>query len=269
MISSNNKVNSQSLLVNIVTVVRNAETTIQDTIESVINQSYKNIEYIIIDGNSSDQTVNIIRKFETHISYWISEPDEGIYHAMNKGIAVSAGDIIGILNAGDVYTEDAVERIIKAYTNQKEISVIVGNCKTFLETNSKWLVSSGRFDKLPYKMLPHPSIFVPRSVYKEIGLFDTSFKISADYDFLCRCYQQSINFVHVDQVISIASPRGVSSNYYLTEIEYLKSRLKNHLPLVSSLIRTFFSLATITGHQLLKKLRLWHFIENQRHKSYR
>ncbi|MCT7983619.1 glycosyltransferase [Laspinema sp. A4] len=260
----------QNPLFSIITVVYNADNCLEETIKSVINQNYKNIEYIIIDGGSTDNTLSIIKKYEKQIKVWISEPDNGIYEAMNKGISLCQGEIVGIINAGDTYTSNAISRIVESYQNQSYPSIVVGDCKEFQSFDTQnWLIVSGRLNKLPYKMLPHPSVFVPLSIYKEMGVFNTDFKIAADYEFLCRCYKRSVPFIYVNQIIAIASPRGVSSNYYLTEVEYFKARINNDIPVILSVMNTCWSLVKITVHYLLDYFYIWHFVESWRHGSYR
>lgn len=234
-------------LVTIITVVFNADKILESTIKSVINQSYKNIEYILVDGGSTDSTLEVIRKYEKYIDYWMSEVDNGIYDAMNKGISLSNGSLIGIINAGDTYTEKAIETVIHYYDKKQLSSVYFGDCKLFINQNDSWIIMSGKTRKFPYQMLPHPSTFIPASIYKTYGLFDNSLKIAADYDLLCRLYNKSVPFVYVNKVITTASPPGLSSNYYLANIEALKVRLRHRLPFIKSILISIlgFSKATI------------------------
>ena len=104
-------------LISIITVVKNGEKHLEETIQSVINQNYKNIEYIIIDGDSKDKTISIIKKYEKYISYWKSEKDNGIYEAFNKGMKIANGDLLGFINSDDVYTKNAIELLLKYYYN--------------------------------------------------------------------------------------------------------------------------------------------------------
>ena len=256
---------SQKPLVSIITVVYNAEDCLEPTIKSVLNQTYENIEYIVIDGGSTDRTLSIIKKYEKYISYWQTEPDKGIYDAMNKGIALCKGTLVGIINAGDKYTDDAISSVVS--THQKyPSSILIGSCQVILSTPSQWVIASGSVDRLPYKMIPHPSVFVPLAVYEEQGIFDISFKIAGDYDFVCRCYSNSVGFTEIEEVITIASPRGVSGNYYLTEAEYMKIRMRHKsLSSAYSILLSLRSFFTITIHKILEYLGLWSLVEAQRH----
>jgi glycosyltransferase involved in cell wall biosynthesis len=257
------------VLVSIVTVVYNAENELEETIHSILNQDYDFVEYIIIDGGSTDGTLDIIKKYDKHICFWLSQKDDGIYDAMNKGISLSNGEIIGILNAGDTYVDQAISRVIDCYKNNPE-SIITGNCKCYLENKPYWVVSTGNVEKLPMNMLPHSSIFIPRVIYQKYGLFDCKFLIAADYEYICRCYQEGVSFSFVNSILSIAETRGVSSNYYLTEIEYLRIRLRYRLtPPLKSVIHSLHSFFSITIHKILSGLSLWKYVESIRHGSER
>ena len=255
-------------LVTIITVVFNGEKYLEETILSVLNQTFDNIEYIIVDGSSTDSTLEIISKYENAIDYWISEPDKGIYDAMNKGISLCSGTIIGLINAGDTYTKDAIKTIVKEYNNNP-LRIIVGDCKVMLNQANKWFIRKGDIASLPYNTLPHPPVFVPLAIYKKHGLFDINFKIAGDHDFLCRCYQNEVKFSYVSEVVAISSPPGLSSDYYLTEIETIKVRLRNGLPFLRSVSISAISFLTITAHKILIFLNLWRFIEAWRHGSIR
>ena len=255
-------------LITIITVVFNGEKYLEETILSVLNQTFDNIEYIIVDGGSTDSTLEIISKYEGSIDYWISEPDKGIYDAMNKGISLCSGTIVGLINAGDTYTEDAIKTIVKEHNNNP-LGIIAGDCKVILNQANKWFIQKGEIARLPYKTLPHPSVFVPLAIYKKHGLFDINFKIAGDYDFLCRCYQNEVKFSYVSGVVAISSPPGLSSDYYLAETEFLKIRLRHNLPFLRSVSISAISFLTITAHKVLILLNLWKFIEAWRHGSIR
>ncbi|MGK7933970.1 MAG: glycosyltransferase family 2 protein [Microcystaceae cyanobacterium] len=260
---------SGRILISIITVVYNAEAELEATIQNVINQSYPYIEYIVIDGGSTDKTLEIIRQYEDKIHHWISQPDEGIYDAMNKGIALANGQIIGLINAGDTYTQDALKEVVEVFKSNPD-AIITGNCQFFLEDGNKWMIAQGDYKKIPLQMLPHSSVFVPKDIYQTNGLFDLSFDIAADYDFLCRCYQKQIPFYFRPLVLSSAATRGKSGNYYLTEAEYFKIRLRYQLisPL-RAIFRSTKSFSTITIHILLDKLGLWQWVETYRNQKTR
>ena len=198
--------------ISVVTVCYNAAETIEQTMQSVINQTYENIEYIIIDGGSTDGTVEIIKKYADKIAYWVSEPDKGIYDAMNKGIKVATGEWIGFLNSGDFYLDSNVlSSLIYKSLSYKHPDVIYG----YTVYSFKYGKFVGR--KLPLskfrKTMPfgHPSTFVRTELMKE-SLFDCSYKIAADYNFLYNLYTSNKQFCFVDVIVTdFESETGVSN----------------------------------------------------------
>lgn len=177
-----------SILVSIITVCRNSEATIRTTIESVLHQSYENIEYILIDGASSDGTVDIIRSYEKDFAerdfsyHYISEPDEGIYDAMNKGIHLATGAIVGMINSDDWYEQEAVSVAVKAYRQQPYDLFyadlrIIGDRGSFIKKsrNSNWITS---------RYWNHPTTFIPRRIYDQYQYKNEN--IHDDWDLILR-----------------------------------------------------------------------------------
>ena len=178
--------------ISVITVCRNAENTVEETILSVVNQAYDSIEYIIIDGASTDNTVNIVEKYRDKISYFISEPDSGIYNAMNKGIKVATGDILYFLNANDsLYDNYVLENIVKIYEKNKNIDIVFGDV-LFVdkEKNKSWIRKYNYRDKLFFirDNLCHQVIFYRKKVFYNCGFYDENYKIIADYDFNVRAF---------------------------------------------------------------------------------
>lgn len=262
--------NFEEPLISIITVVYNAADCLQETIESVINQTYQNIQYILIDGKSTDQTLSIIKQYEKYIDYWISESDKGLYDAMNKGISLSDGQLIGILNAGDRYESQTIATLVKQYQKQNQPTIFTGNCCVLSEKRDRYILESGHPQKLPLRMIPHAAIFVNKAVYESQGLFDIKLKIASDFDFLCRCYQSNIAFYFINETLVTTDPRGISGNYYKTEWDYAQVRLRyNLIPFWQTLGLSFYSFISITIHHCLKILGLWHLIEEKRYASSR
>lgn len=261
-----------SPLISIITVVYNAEDSLAATIQSVLQQSYTNIEYIIVDGGSTDQTLSIIKTYEQYLGGWISETDQGLYDAMNKGIALSRGSLIGLLNAGDTYEPNAIARVIAHWQSQNfsQPVIFTGNCYVLSEDRQHYFLESGNPSKLPLKMIPHAAVFVSKSVYESLGLFALSLKIASDFEFLCRCYQAQIPFYFINEVLVTTEPRGVSGNYYKSELDYAKVRLQyGFVSPGKAIALSLYSFISITIHQSLKLLKLWHFIEKRRYASSR
>ena len=205
-------------LVTIITVVFNGEKYLEQTIQSVINQNYDNVEYVIIDGGSTDGTVDIIRKYEDKIDYWVSEPDGGLYYAMNKGIQLATGELIGLINSDDFYNDGTISKVTDQYVNpQKLRSVIIsgaifrtdsqGNIKIRLYTSHKSLE-----EQIEWRMpLHHPATFVSCDVYKTIGAFNTKYKIAGDYDFIYRAFHsRKVKFLIIDDFLTSMRLGGLS-----------------------------------------------------------
>jgi len=203
-----------SILISIITVTYNAGDFIEKTIENVALQTYPNIEYIIVDGGSTDHTVEIIKKHTNVVTRWISEPDKGIYDAMNKGIKMSTGELIGIVNASDYYEPNAIEVMANAYQNHKDCGIFHGNINLLNEDGSFFKLKKPDTDLTHLSngfTLYHPTFFVTRATYEQRGLYDTQFKITADYDFALRCSLACVKFYYVDKVISNFCIGGISS----------------------------------------------------------
>jgi glycosyltransferase involved in cell wall biosynthesis len=196
-------------LISIITVVYNGETYLEKTIQSVINQSYDNVEYIIIDGGSTDGTVEIIKKYENQIDYWVSEPDKGIYDAMNKGLMLSQGNIIGIINADDYYTPEALEKSIECLWKSGS-DYVIGKVQ---KIHSRVMISPiFPLHKKIYQgmMYPHIGALVKREVYEKVGLFNTKYRISADFDMAMRIHTFGFKAGYCNQMMGYVLEGGVS-----------------------------------------------------------
>lgn len=207
--------------VSIITPCLNSAATISQTIESVLSQTYKNIEYIVVDGGSSDGTLDIIKgylpRFQGRMKY-VSEKDKGIYDAMNKGIRLSGGELIGIINSDDFYEPDAVETIV-SHMSADKYQVLYGYCR-LLEGNREMGVLKNSHLDLKNQMIPHPTCFVTRKVYCDFGMFLTVFKIADDYEFMCRLYRSGeVKFIQIRRVLANFRTGGACSNIERTERE--------------------------------------------------
>lgn len=179
--------------ISIITVVYNNEQTIEHAIKSVLAQDYDDIEYVIIDGNSSDDTTSIIKKYQGQIDVFISESDKGLYDAMNKGILASSGDIIGILNSDDLYQDKfVISDIAEQFKVDAKCSILYGDLVYVDQDNVDKIVR--KWKSKPYYpkffehgyVPPHPALFLKREVYEKAGLFDLNFRLAADYEFMIR-----------------------------------------------------------------------------------
>jgi glycosyltransferase involved in cell wall biosynthesis len=204
--------------ISIITVCYNSAATIADTIMSISKQTYPNIEYIVVDGLSKDNTVEIIQKNEGVISKWISEKDNGIYDAMNKGIAMATGDVIGILNADDVYADNNVlDDVMKAF-NDETISGVYGDLKYVQQNDLSKVIrfwKSGTYR--PGKFLegwmpPHPTFYVRKKVYDEFGVFRTDMPSASDYEFMLRViHVKNIKLAYIPKVFVLMREGGLSN----------------------------------------------------------
>ena len=200
-------------LVSIITICFNSEKTIEKTIESVINQTYKNIEYIVVDGSSKDNTINIIKKYTNNIGLFISEPDSGIAEAFNKGLKNANGELVGIINSDDWYEVDTVERIVKKYINNPSFDIFHGNLKIFNKDKELFVSYPDRdYEKLKYKMIVnHPTCFVKKSLYEECGFFSEKYKIGMDHELLLRFYKNGAKFYYLNEILSNMQITGISN----------------------------------------------------------
>lgn len=195
--------------VSIITVAYNSAATIRDTIESVLSQDYPDIEYILIDGNSQDETLEIAQEYKEQISQIVSEPDQGIYDAMNKGIRLATGDIVGILNSDDFFSAPTIiSSVVKAFQN-KQTDAVYGDVRFVDPGNLLRCVryySSAIFRPwlLRLGLMPaHPSFYVRREIYNRYGLYSTDYKIAADFELLFRfiyIHKIKIYYLYLDFV---------------------------------------------------------------------
>lgn len=257
-------------LVSVITVVRCGAASIERTIRSVLTQRYDRVEYIIVDGGSTDETVDIIRRFDARIDYWISEPDGGVYDAMNKGIASSRGAIIGILNSDDYYLDGAIEQIVALATNRPDAEILYGYALAGLAAPPTAL---GRrhhplrvHDFCRSMPVPHPAMFVKRTCYERHGLYRTTLRIAADYDLILRNFEAGVRFAQLDMPLVVVAPGGVSRREALLALEEeaivlrhsavgLRTRLCHHRVLAAT--RAYMWLARFSlGKRIVAVYRL-------------
>ena len=202
------------ILVTVLTPCFNSEKTIEKTLECIENQTYGNIEYIIVDGGSTDNTLDLIEKHRGRLPKEltvISEKDDGIYDAMNKGIKLAKGRLIGIVNSDDSYEKDTVEQVVNHF-GRKRYEVIYGMQRIFLDGKEKAVVIY-HHDFLPWQMITHPTCFVTKDTYEKFGVFDTQYRSAADYDLMLRYFRSGeVFFTPVYHVLSNFQLGGMSSS---------------------------------------------------------
>lgn len=211
------------LKISIITVSFNSSTTIRDTFESVLAQTYTEIEYIVVDGNSKDNTIEIIKEYEHKFEgrmHWLSEPDKGLYDAMNKGIYMATGDIIGIVNSDDFYhRNDIIDLIVKEFVRNKDIQVTFGDVRFVNPANLDKTVryyraknfnpSRFRFGFMP----PHPTFFTYKINFERFGYYRTDYKIAADYELLIRfLYNNKLRYKYLPMDVMKMRTGGKSTS---------------------------------------------------------
>ncbi len=193
----------------IITPVLNGRNNIEQTINSVLSQSFPKIEYIIIDGGSTDGTLEIVKKYENKIAKWISEPDDGISDAFNKGIKLSKGEIIGIINSDDWLEPDAIEKIVEKF-NSENPDIICGAVRFWLnerEVNFSYPDLKG-LDR--ETSIHHSSVFIKKSAYEKYGLYDNRYSYAMDYELLLRMKMNGAEFLLINDILSNRRLEGKS-----------------------------------------------------------
>ena len=224
-------------LITVITVVYNGEDYLEDTIKSVIEQDYQNVEYIIVDGGSKDDTLEIIRKYEHAIDYWVSEPDKGIYDAMNKGLTLCSGEWINFMNADDYFCNSSVLSRI----DFKGADFIYGN--VLMKDDDYFVRLGGKVDLqmlLRSSMTPHQSVFVRRNVYRQLGLFDLNYKIAADYEFSVRVFFNDYTCLYREVDVAYMRMGGVSNVSFVASLNEKLIIIKKYAGLVDYVIALMF-----------------------------
>ena len=244
--------------ISLLTVSYNSALTIEDTIQSVLSQDYPDVEYIVVDGSSTDGTQQIIQSHQNRISKWISEPDHGIYDAMNKAIGMASGDVIGIINSDDFYAHPGVLTKVAETLAKNQVDAVYGDLVFVDPGNLKKIVrhySSQNWQpgKFAWGFMPaHPTFFVKRSWYAKAGLFKTDYKIAADYEMLIRLlYVHRVSYAYIHENMVVMRRGGVSSNGIKSNIVLNQEILRacrengistNYLKIYSKYFRKVFEL---------------------------
>jgi len=227
--------------ISIITPCFNSEATIADALRSVYEQAYENLQYIVIDGGSTDRTLTIVREWEAQFGgrlEWTSEPDNGIYHALNKGVRRADGELIGVINSDDWYEHGAFHDVARAYVKagKPQHHVFYGQVQLYAPgaTVSYRTIRRSNEDLFRGTMIPHATCFVAEAAYRDYGLYDESFAIAADLDLMLRFRAKGVGFTSIEQVIAHVREGGISTHrryHALARLEQL--RVKQRYGLVS------------------------------------
>ncbi|GHV57266.1 glycosyl transferase [Bacteroidia bacterium] len=205
--------------ISLITTCYNREHTLRDAIESVLNQDYPNIEYIIVDGASTDNSLTIIQKYQNQIAKIISEPDSGMYEAINKGLRLATGDVVGLLHSDDLLFAPNTISHIARHIEQSGCDLVYGNglyvdAQNIHKIVRNWISNNYSKSKIRRGWLPlHPTVYIKRACLEQIGLYDETFQIAADTDFLIRClYKSNLKVSYLNEYIVRMRMGGLSTS---------------------------------------------------------
>ena len=223
-------------MISIITATFNSAKTLKDTIQSVLRQTNKDFEYLIIDGGSTDETIDIVKSYESEFSgrlKWVSEKDQGIYDAMNKGIKMASGDVVGILNSDDYFTSDDILQTVDNAFKSHEIDAIYGDIRFIRDGNPQKCVryySSRMFRPfwLRFGFMPaHPSFYCKREVFDKAGLYSLDYKIGADYEMMVRLFKRhKIKSLYVNKNFVTMRTGGASNNNVRSRLTLIEEDVK-------------------------------------------
>jgi glycosyltransferase involved in cell wall biosynthesis len=262
----------KNLKISIITVAYNSSTTLINTLQSVANQTHPLVEHILVDGGSTDGTSHLVVKYGAHLANYISEPDLGIYDAMNKGLRLATGEVVGFLNSDDFYVDNNVLKVVAdIFDENPNIDVLMGGID-FVQAenleNTVRKISASRFKPWMMRfgfMPPHPAVFIKKTAYESIGLFNLDYKIAADFDFLIRLfYKNSLEYkIHSHGFVRMRTG-GVSTSGWRSKIIIEKEMLRAlrlneiyscHLFLISRLPVKFFM--EVLPIKILNFFKIW------------
>lgn len=240
-------------LITVITIAYNSARYLEKTIKSALSQSYDNVEYIVIDGGSTDESIDILKRYDSEIDYWVSEPDQGISDAFNKGIRLAAGDWLNFLNAGDSYISERTLSDVAMHFDKKDIITGFsragrGRCPRRPKRNSQPLHVKSR--------LSHQASFINRKVFLKKCSFSTDFKIRMDYDFWMRVLK-GYEFLFINDFLVSFDNTGISGSarerFYQEELFINAQHLKNHT-FVNLMVKGRYYLEKLLGRDIIVKL---------------
>ncbi|HNW91172.1 MAG TPA: glycosyltransferase family 2 protein [Bacteroidales bacterium] len=229
--------------ISVITINLNDANGLRKTIESVIDQDFSDFEYIVIDGASTDGSVEVIKQYEDKITYWVSEPDTGIYNAMNKGIAKAIGKYCLFLNSGDYLSDKDILSKVTSFNHEEDI--VFGNIMIDRGGDIKPVVYN---DKITLKVLfkdslPHPATFIKKVLFDKIGCYDESFRLAGDYEFFLRALvSNKCSYQHIDLAITVFNSLGISSQRKFLDLNLKESRQAQNIHFSPEIVELFHDL---------------------------
>ncbi len=235
--------------ISIITVCFNSEKTIEKTVNSVVNQDYENIEYIIIDGGSNDNTLNIINKYKNKVAHIISEKDQGIYDGINKGIKKARGDIISLIHADDIFVDrHVISKVMHSFQKNLNSEILLADLAFKKNLNDEKITRFYSAKNFKPWMLrigyspPHLSAFFKNEVFKKVGLYQTHFKIAGDFDYFVKCFlKHKIKYHYLEECLVYMSTGGTSGKNFLSHLissQEINQSLKSN-KIYSNILFTF------------------------------
>jgi len=243
-------------LISIVTVSYNAASSIERTLQSVLEQDCPGVEYVVIDGGSTDGTVAIIQRYQSKLAYWHSQPDKGIADAFNQGIANATGRYVGLLNADDWLEPGALRAVVEAFEISKA-DVVHGHLKHWRNGHLEFTAHGDHTQLWKEMTINHPATFVSRAAYEQYGVFDLSFRVAMDYELLLRMQQGGARFHYLPETLVNMQAEGVSDVRWLEGCrEVLRAKLLHGLSGVGARLWFVRQVSAIVGVRLAGKLGL-------------
>ena len=224
-LSPPNHADERSPLISIITVVYNREKTLRRAVESVVGQTCDSFEYVVIDGASTDGSMEILNQYEDRIDVLVSEPDKGMYYALNKGIERATGEFIGIVHSDDFLVDENVLSSVAKQMREHDADIFHGDALSLTHVGERaetTKLSSTHANILQTAMsMVHPASFIRRSIFRKIGGYDTEFRSAADYEFFVRCVKSGLEFLHIDTTVCCidSNPDGRVSNNCFAHLE--------------------------------------------------
>ena len=240
--------------ISVIITTLNRAGTIENTLKSILGQNWPDIQIIIQDGKSTDNTYEIVKKYPAAAAGWQSEPDNGIYDAINKGINRATGDIIAILHSDDVWLPNTLERVAAIFSRNPDVGVVSGAIEVWedIDGGAKVVLQSSLLHLHKGMTIHHPATFVRRNVYGRAGTFDTHYRIGADYDFVLRCLKANIPWIITEEVFTRMKAGGKGGTQFHLD-DWKVRRFHQISPMINELFYLIQYLLLYGGKQLLLK----------------